>query len=105
MKPEQGFFRLPGVDLEITLPLGMGSLINSRLSPNLFRDLLLTGMRIGGLEALGKKVVDRAVPADQVLGQAVSLAASLAGMDLRTFQTLKQGMFAESLVLLNKSQI
>lgn len=100
MCADKGFFCLPGVDLRINLPPGMLSLIKSRLTPAVFRDLLLTGVRIGGMEARERGVVDEAVSADQVLSLAISRAAVLARKDRQTYGSLKQGMVSETLALL-----
>ena len=105
MRSDRGFFCLPAVDLKINLPPGMISLIQSRLSPVVFRDLMLTGKRIGGMEAKAQGVVDEAVPGDQVLPQALSLAAGLAGKDRQTYAALKRGLVADSLKLLNEGRI
>lgn len=105
MRADRGFFCLPGVDLKISLPPGMLSLIKSRLSPAVFRDLNLTGGRIGGIEAREKGVVDEAVSANQVLSQAISRAAVLAKKDRQTYAALKRGMVSETLALLKEGRL
>ncbi len=100
MRADRGFFCLPEVDIKIPFAPGMTALIKSRLSPATFRDLMLTGMRIGGLEAKERGIVDDAVPADQVLSKAIARAASLANKDRNVYQTIKRGMYAEALALL-----
>ena len=100
MRADRGFFCLPEVDIKIPLAPGMKALIQSRLSPNVFRDLILTGDRVGGSEAKEKGIVDEAVPPDQVLPRAVARAAVLAGKDRRIYGNLKRGMYAEALALL-----
>ena len=89
MRADRGFFCLPEVDIKIPLAPGMRALIQSRLSPNVFRDLILTGDRVGGSEAKEKGIVDEAVPPDQVLPRAVARAAVLAGKDRRIYGNLK----------------
>ena len=49
----------------------------SRLSPTVFRDTILTGRRIGECEAKELAIVDEAVPLDQVLPKAIEKAALL----------------------------
>jgi enoyl-CoA hydratase/carnithine racemase len=104
MRADRGFFCLPEVDIKIPLAPGMRALIQSRLSPMVFRDLVLTGARVGGSEAMEKGIVDEAVSLDQVLPRAVSRAASLANKDRRTYATLKRGMYAEALALLESGE-
>jgi enoyl-CoA hydratase/carnithine racemase len=100
MRADRGFFCLPEVDIKIPLAPGMRALIQSRFSPAVFRDLILTGARVGGSEAKEKGIVDEAVPADQVLPRAISRAAAMANKGRGIYRTLKRGMYAEALALL-----
>jgi len=104
MRADRGFFCLPEVDIKIPLAPGMRALIQSRFSPVVFRDLILTGARIGGIEAKEKGVVDEAVPPDQVLPRSIARAAALANKDRRTYGNLKRGMYAEALALLESGE-
>jgi enoyl-CoA hydratase/carnithine racemase len=104
MRADRGFFCLPEVDIKIPLAPGMRALIQSRFSPAVFRDLILTGARVGGSEALEKGIVDEAVPADQVLPRAVARAAAMANKDRQIYRTLKRGMYAEALSLLESGE-
>jgi enoyl-CoA hydratase/carnithine racemase len=100
MRADRGFFGLPEVDLKIPLEPGMTALIKSRLSAPVFRDLILTGARVGGIEAKERGIIEEAVPADQVLPRAIARAAALANKDRQTYGKLKRGMYAEALALL-----
>ena len=100
MRADRGFFCLPEVDIKIPFAPGMTALIKSRLSPVALRDLILTGMRVGGFEARERGIVDEAVPADQVLPKAIARAAALANKDRKVYQTIKRGMYADALTLL-----
>jgi Delta3-Delta2-enoyl-CoA isomerase len=100
MRADRGFFCLPEVDIKIPFAPGMTALIKSRLSPVTLRDLMLTGMRVGGSEAKERGIVDEAVPADQVLSRAKGRAAALANKDRQVYQTIKRGMHADALTLL-----
>jgi enoyl-CoA hydratase/carnithine racemase len=104
MRADRGFFCLPEVDIKIPLAPGMRALIQSRLSPVAFRDMILTGARIGGSEAKEKGIVDEAVSPDQVLPRAVARATALAGKDRRIYENLKRGMYAEALALLESGE-
>ncbi len=83
----------------------MTALIKSRLSPVVFRDLILTGVRVGGNEAQAWGIVDEALPADQVLSRAISRAAALANKDRQVYRTLKRGMYLEALTLLESAAL
>ncbi len=100
MRADRGFFCLPEVDIKIPLAPGMRALIQSRLSPLVFRDLVLTGARIGGAEAEKRGIVDEAVSPGQLLPRAVARAAALANKDRGIYRALKRGMYAEALALL-----
>lgn len=104
MRADRGFFCLPEVDIKIPLAPGMRALIQSRLSPTVFRDTVLTGKRIGGLEAKEVGIVDEAVPSDQVLPRSVARAAALANKDRRIYGNLKRGMYAEAIALLESGE-
>lgn len=105
MRSDRGFFCLPEVDINIPLAPGMTALIKSRLSPVVFRDLILSGVRVGGNEAQAWGIVDEALPADQVLSRAISRAAALANKDRQIYRTLKRGMYLEALTLLESAAL
>jgi len=104
MRSDRGFFCLPEVDIKIPLAPGMRALIQSRLTPTVFRDALLTGKRIGGMEAKELGMVDEAVPGDQVLPRAVARAAAMASKDRWIYQNLKRGMYGDALSLLESGE-
>jgi len=92
MRADRGFFCLPEIDLKVTLPAGMMSLLRLKLAPPVLRDLLLTGRRIGGEEAMRLGIVDEACAADEVLPNAVSRASALAAKDRETYAAMKRGL-------------
>ncbi len=94
MRADRGFFCLPEVDINIPLAPGMTALIASRLSPVALRDAVLTGARIGGVDAAAQQIVDEAVGAADVLPRAIARAAALAGKDRATYGALKRGLYA-----------
>jgi Delta3-Delta2-enoyl-CoA isomerase len=100
MRADRGFFCLPEVDINIPFAPGMTALIKSRMTPNVFRSSLLTGARIGGVEAKELGIVDDAIPADEVLSRAMARVAPLASKDRNTFRAIKRGMYADALSLL-----
>ncbi|MBI5572098.1 MAG: enoyl-CoA hydratase/isomerase family protein [Desulfomonile tiedjei] len=105
MRSDRGFFCLPEVDINIPFAPGMTALIKSRMTPTVFRTLLLTGARIGGAEAKEWGVVDEAVPAEQVLPRAVAYVAPLTGKNRHTYRAIKRGMYAEALALLENAVV
>jgi enoyl-CoA hydratase/carnithine racemase len=83
----------------------MTALIKSRLSPNVFRSCILTGMRIGGVEAKELGIVDEAVFAEQVLPRAMARASSMANKGRDIYRSLKRGMYAEAIALLETGAV
>ena len=58
MREDRGYFRLPEVDLGMTLTERMNALVCGKLSGKVLRDVLLTGKRVGGPEAASCRIVD-----------------------------------------------
>jgi enoyl-CoA hydratase/carnithine racemase len=104
MRADRGFFCLPEVDIHIPLAPGMTALIAARLDPRAFRDLVLTGARVGGTEARERGVVDDAVGAEAVLPAAIARAAALANKDRATYGALKRGMYEATVRVLESDQ-
>ena len=104
MRADRGFFCLPEVDIKIPLAPGMRALIQSRFSPAVFRDLILTGARVGGSDSEKRGIVDEAVSPEQLLPRAIARASSLANKDRHIYRTLKRGMYAEALTLLDSGE-
>jgi len=100
MRADRGFFCLPEIDIHIPFAPGMTALIKERFGPALLRDMLLTGARVGGGEALQRSIVDDAVPADEVLARAIARVTPLAEKDRNTMGAIKRGLYAEALRLL-----
>jgi enoyl-CoA hydratase/carnithine racemase len=105
MRADRGFFCLPEVDIGLPFAPGMGALIQAKLDASVARDLMLTGRRIGGSEALALRVVDEAVAADQLLAAAAARAEALAAKNVATYGTIKRGMYARAIELLTEGTI
>jgi len=105
MRADRGFFCLPEVDINIPIAPGMMALIKSRLSPNVLNYSILTGARIGGIDANELGIVDEAVPADQVLPGAIARATSLANKGRDIYRTLKRSMYGEAIALLESGAV
>lgn len=103
MRSDRGYFCLPEVDIKIPFTPGMNSLIMSRMTITAAHQVMVTGRRIGGVEAAGLNIVHKAVPEDQVLPTAVELAATYAGKDRNTLATIKERMYGETIRLLQNS--
>jgi Delta3-Delta2-enoyl-CoA isomerase len=97
MRADRGFICLNEVDIGLPLHPGMVAVVKNRLSPMVFRDMILTGARIGGGDAAARGIVDEAVPLADVLPNAITRAAALAQKDRQTYAALKRGMYADLL--------
>jgi enoyl-CoA hydratase/carnithine racemase len=100
MRADRGFVCLPEVDLPLPLAPGMTALLASRLPDATLRHMVLTGARLGGMEARERGVVEEAVPAAEVLPKAIARAAALAGKDRTVYAALKRGLFAGPIAVL-----
>lgn len=100
MRTDRGFFCLPEVDIRIPFTAGMTALITSKLGQPAVHDLMTTGARYGGEQALDRGVVDAAVAEDEVLGAAVERAAALADKHAPTLGAIKTGLYGRALRIL-----
>jgi enoyl-CoA hydratase/carnithine racemase len=100
MRGDRGFLCLNEIDIRIPLAPGMAALVKSRLPMATLRDMVLTGMRLGGEEARVRGIVDEAVAASEVVSRAVARAAALADKDRATYGALKRGLYGETLAVL-----
>jgi enoyl-CoA hydratase/carnithine racemase len=100
MRADRGFFCLPEVDIHIPFTPSMGALLQARLSKRTAHEAMTTGRRYGGEDAAAAGIVDAAVAEDRVLAEAVERAAALAPKHGPTLGAIKEGMYADALVLL-----
>lgn len=105
MRADRGFFCLPEVDISLPFAPGMMALNQAKLDPSVGRDLMLTGRRIGGAEALALRVVDEAVEADQLVARAVARAEELAAKNRDTYGRIKRAMYARAIELLEEGEV
>jgi len=104
MRCDRGFFCLPEIDLGMGVPLaaGMYAVIESRLPGPLVHEMLITGRRYGGEDALAKGIVDAAVPEAEVVMRAAELVRGLAAKDRATMAAIKRGLYRSALEVLQR---
>ena len=92
MREDRGFFCFPEVDIKILFSPIMYEIL--RLLPDHYalNELVLTGRRIGGKEALTMKIVSAIYPEETLNNKAMELAMSLAKKDRRTYAHIKRGL-------------
>ena len=92
MREDRGFFCFPEVDIKILFSPVMYDIL--RLLPDHYalNELVLTGKRIGGKEALTMKIVSAVYPEETLFDKSMELATSLAKKDRRTYAHIKRGL-------------
>jgi enoyl-CoA hydratase/carnithine racemase len=100
MRADRGYFCLPEAEINIPFTPGMSALIQSKLTPAAATLTMVGAKRVGGEEAARYGIVDAAVAEDQVLAQAVELAAANAPKLGATLATIKRRMYGPVLATL-----
>jgi enoyl-CoA hydratase/carnithine racemase len=100
MRTERGYFCLPEADLGMTFSAGMNALLKARLDPSTASEAMLTARRYGADEAVDRRVVDRAVPVDDLLTVAIEEASSGSARDGEVLAALKRDLYADALAAL-----
>jgi enoyl-CoA hydratase/carnithine racemase len=92
MREDRGFFCFPEVDIKILFSPVMYDIL--RLLPDHYalNELVLTGKRVGGKEALTMKIVSAVYPDETLYNKAMELAMELAKKDRRTYAHIKRGL-------------
>jgi enoyl-CoA hydratase/carnithine racemase len=93
MRSDRGFFCMPEVDMRVPLHPGMVALLQARLPVRTAHEVVATGRRYGGEDALTWGIVDAAVPEAEVLPTALRRAAELTAKAHPALRTLKRGMY------------
>ncbi len=102
MREDRGFFCLPEVDINIPFSAGMSALVQSKLTPQIAHEVMLTGRRYGGADAVRVGIVDLCVAEDSVLPEAVGAAEALSKKSRDTVVTIKRTMYSDALELLSE---
>jgi enoyl-CoA hydratase/carnithine racemase len=94
MRADRGFFCLPEIDIKMSFPDGMATLVQSRLSSSVAFEAMTTGRRYGGTDAADLAIVGAAHPEDQVLPAALAWAQANADKDGRVLAAIKRTVSA-----------
>ncbi len=97
MRADRGYFCMPEIDMKAPLHPGMTAIIQARLPHQSAHEVIVTGTRYGGELALSRKIVDEAVPEDEVLPRAIAIAAQWAPKADPAMAVLKRGMYPRAL--------
>jgi enoyl-CoA hydratase/carnithine racemase len=97
MRADRGYWCMPEADLGLPLTPEYVSLLRAKLPGRALHEALVTGRRYGGPDAMAAGIVDQVAGEDEVLAQAVKLAADLAGKDRRTLAEHKRLLYGEAI--------
>ena len=97
MRADRGYWCMPEADLGLPLTAQYASLLRAKLPARTLQEAVMTGRRYGGADALAAGLVQQVTSEDEVLSQAVELAADLASKDRRTLAEHKQLLYGDAI--------
>jgi enoyl-CoA hydratase/carnithine racemase len=100
MRADRGYFCLPEVDLRMPFTVPMTELVRARLSAQVAHEVMTTGRRYGGADALAAAIVDATAEPDSVLPTAIERASALSTKASGVLGTIKSRMYAPALAAL-----
>lgn len=92
MRADRGFFCFPEVDINIPFSPIMHAVLDLLPDRLAMTEMLLTGKRIGGVEAQEKKIVMAAYPQAELWDNTMEWARMLAKKNRQTYTTIKCNM-------------
>lgn len=100
MRADRGFWCMPEADLGLALTAEYTSLLRAKLPGRALQEALVSGRRYGGPDALAAGIVHQVASEDQVLPQAIKLAAELAGKHRPTLAEHKRLLYGDAITAL-----
>jgi enoyl-CoA hydratase/carnithine racemase len=101
MRDDRGYWCLPEVDLGLPLTPAMAAVITAKLPRETAHEAIMTGQRYDAVEAQMSGIVNLTAPEDDVLADAVDLAADFAGKSRAVIARHKQLLYADALAIIN----
>ncbi|MGK0289203.1 MAG: enoyl-CoA hydratase/carnithine racemase [bacterium] len=92
MRSDRGWFCFPEIDIKIPFTHAMHLVLELVSNKHLLKEMLLTGKRVGGKEALEKNLADAIFTEEELLPKTQELAALLAQKDRATYKAIKHGI-------------
>ncbi|RVW05792.1 enoyl-CoA hydratase-related protein [Rhodococcus xishaensis] len=96
MRSDRGYYCLPEVNLNMPFPVGMSTLLTSRLTRQTAVEAMTTGRRYSGTDAVAAGIVDDTVEGDLVLDAAVARASALVSTHGENLAGIKQGIHRDA---------
>jgi len=100
MRADRGYWCMPEADLGLPLTAEYVSLLKAKVPGRTTHEALVTGRRYGGSEALAAGIVQHVAAEDEVLPEAVKIAASLAAKDRATLAEHKRLLYGDAIATL-----
>jgi enoyl-CoA hydratase/carnithine racemase len=100
MRADRGYWCMPEADLGLPLTAEYVSLLKAKLPGRTIHEALVTGRRYGGPEALAAGIVQQVAGEDEVVAEAVKIAADLAGKDRGTLAEHKRLLYGDAIAAL-----
>jgi len=97
MRADRGYFCMPEVDMGIPLHPGMTAVLQARLPHQTAHEVLATGRRYGGADALERRIVDHVAAEAEVVARAIEIAQPLAVKAHPVMRTIKEGLYPRAL--------
>jgi Delta3-Delta2-enoyl-CoA isomerase len=97
MRADRGFWCMPEADLGLALTAEYTSLLRAKLPGRTLQAAVVTGRRYGGQDALAAGIVHQVAGENEVLAQALKLAADFASKDRRTLAEHKRLLYGDAI--------
>lgn len=88
---------MPEIDMKLPLHPGMVAILQARLPKQTLHEVIVTGKRWGGTEAVARGIVDEAVAEVELLPKAMTIASGLASKADAVMKTLKASLYPQVL--------
>ena len=99
MRADRGFFCYPEIDIKIPFSLIMTQILKLLPDQQAVTELVFTGKRVGGEEALKMKIVSAIYPGETLFPKALEMAKFLSQKDRKTYARIKRDMRSNLLTL------
>jgi enoyl-CoA hydratase/carnithine racemase len=101
MRADRGYACMPEIDIGAPLTDGMNAIMRATVPAETLRQMMTTGRRYSGPDAVAGRFVHAAVDEDRVLAAASAAVEPLIGRDPDTMHQLKVALFREWLPVMD----
>jgi enoyl-CoA hydratase/carnithine racemase len=97
MRTGRGYWCMPEIDMGVPLHPGMVAILQARIPHATVHEAIVTGRRWAAEDAAAAGIVDRALPEERLLPDAVEAAAAMADKAKPVMERLKQSLYGPAL--------